>query len=118
MAETTAQQKSSRNTKIGRVVSTKMAKTIVVQVIMKRAHPLYRRVVAKSKKFYAHDETNTAHVGDTVEIEETCVPCPSFEALETGRTLFRRPSWWATKQLNLIPSSWPLALSHGTTGIR
>jgi small subunit ribosomal protein S17 len=71
MAETTAQQKSSRNTKIGRVVSTKMAKTIVVQVIMKRAHPLYRRVVAKSKKFYAHDETNTAHVGDTVEIEET-----------------------------------------------
>jgi small subunit ribosomal protein S17 len=71
MAETTAQQKSSRNTKIGRVVSTKMSKTIVVQVIMKRAHPLYRRVVAKSKKFYAHDESNTAHVGDTVEIEET-----------------------------------------------
>ena len=71
MAETTAQQTSSRNTKIGRVVSTKMSKTIVVQVIMKRAHPLYRRVVAKSKKFYAHDESNTAHVGDTVEIEET-----------------------------------------------
>ena len=71
MAETTAQQTSSRNTKIGRVVSTKMSKTIVVQVIMKRAHPLYRRVVAKSKKFYAHDEGNTAHVGDTVEIEET-----------------------------------------------
>jgi small subunit ribosomal protein S17 len=71
MAETTAQHTSSRNTKIGRVVSTKMAKTIVVQVIMKRAHPLYRRVVAKSKKFYAHDESNTAHVGDTVEIEET-----------------------------------------------
>ena len=40
MAETTAQQTSSRNTKIGRVVSTKMSKTIVVQVIMKRAHPL------------------------------------------------------------------------------
>jgi small subunit ribosomal protein S17 len=71
MAETTAQHTSNRNTKIGRVVSTKMAKTIVVQVIMKRAHPLYRRVVAKSKKFYAHDESNTAHVGDTVEIEET-----------------------------------------------
>src|ERR1700749_4784893 len=71
MAETTAQQTSSRNTKIGRGVSTKMSKTIVVQVIMKRAHPLYRRVVAKSKKFYAHDEGNTAHVGDTVEIEET-----------------------------------------------
>jgi small subunit ribosomal protein S17 len=71
MAETTAEHVSKRNTKIGRVVSTKMSKTIVVQVIMKRAHPLYRRVVAKSKKFYAHDESNTAHVGDTVEIEET-----------------------------------------------
>ena len=72
MAETaTAQQTSSRSTKIGRVVSTKMSKTIVVQVIMKKAHPLYRRVVAKSKKFYAHEENNTARVGDFVEIEET-----------------------------------------------
>lgn len=70
MAETIA-KKVSRNTKIGEVVSTKMNKTIVVQVIMKKAHPLYRRVVAKSKKFYAHDENNTAHVGDFVEIEET-----------------------------------------------
>jgi small subunit ribosomal protein S17 len=72
MAETaTAQQTSSRSTKIGRVVSTKMSKTIVVQVIMKKSHPLYRRVVAKAKKFYAHDENNTARVGDFVEIEET-----------------------------------------------
>ncbi|HET9283047.1 MAG TPA: 30S ribosomal protein S17, partial [Candidatus Angelobacter sp.] len=46
-------------------------KTIVVQTIMKKSHPLYRRVVAKAKKFYAHDENNTAHVGDFVEIEET-----------------------------------------------
>jgi len=71
MAETTAAKTSSRSTKIGEVVSTKMSKTIVVQVIMKKAHPLYRRVVAKSKKFYAHDEGNTARVGDFVEIEET-----------------------------------------------
>ncbi len=71
MAETTVKKTSSRSTKIGRVVSTKMSKTIVVQVIRKKAHPLYRRVVAKSKKFYAHDENNTAHVGDFVEIEET-----------------------------------------------
>lgn len=60
-----------RATKIGQVVSTKMQKTIVVEVIMKRSHPLYRRVIAKSKKFYAHDESNTAKVGDYVEIEET-----------------------------------------------
>ena len=70
MAETTTTQ-SRRATKIGQVVSTKMSKTIVVEVIMKKAHPLYKRVIAKNKKFYAHDETNTAKVGDFVEIVET-----------------------------------------------
>ena len=70
MAETTEKQ-SRRATKIGQVVSTKMSKTIVVEVIMKKAHPLYKRVIAKNKKFYAHDEDNSAHVGDFVEIEET-----------------------------------------------
>ena len=71
MAETTTKQQSRRSTKIGQVVSTKMAKTIVVETVMKKSHPLYRRVVAKTKKFYAHDENNTARVGDFVEIEET-----------------------------------------------
>ena len=70
MAETTTKQ-SHRATKVGQVVSTKMSKTIVVEVIMKKAHPLYKRVIAKNKKFYAHDESNTARVGDYVEIEET-----------------------------------------------
>ena len=70
MAETTEKQ-SRRATKIGQVVSNKMSKTIVVEVIMKKAHPLYKRVIAKNKKFYAHDEDNSAHVGDFVEIEET-----------------------------------------------
>ena len=71
MAETTNTQQSRRSTKIGQVVSTRMAKTIILETVMKKAHPLYRRVVAKSKKFYAHDENNTARVGDFVEIEET-----------------------------------------------
>jgi small subunit ribosomal protein S17 len=72
MAETaTAKKQSRRAIKIGRVVSTKMAKTIVVEVGMRKSHTLYRRVVSKAKKFYAHDENNTAHVGDYVEIEET-----------------------------------------------
>ena len=70
MAETNEKQ-SRRATKIGQVVSNKMSKTIVVEVIMKKAHPLYKRVIAKNKKFYAHDENNSAHVGDYVEIEET-----------------------------------------------
>ncbi|HEV2989953.1 MAG TPA: 30S ribosomal protein S17 [Candidatus Angelobacter sp.] len=72
MAETaTTSQKSRRSTKIGLVVSTKMQKTIVVEVTMRKSHGLYRRVVSHSKKFYAHDENNTARVGDTVELEET-----------------------------------------------
>src|SRR5215468_2821764 len=70
MAETTAKQ-STRSTKIGQVVSTKMNKTIVVQTIMKKSHPLYRRVVAKTKKVYAHDAHGTARVGDFAELEET-----------------------------------------------
>jgi len=70
MAETTATQ-SRRNTKIGYVVSTKMAKTIVVETTRQKAHKLYRRVISRSKKFYAHDENNTARVGDVVLIEET-----------------------------------------------
>src|SRR5579864_7709165 len=74
MAETATQvQKtdSHRKEKIGYVVSTKMAKTIVVEVDMQRAHPKYKRVIAKSKKFYAHDEQNTARTGDVVRIVET-----------------------------------------------
>jgi len=72
MAESTTVEKASRRkTLVGEVVSTKMQKTIVVEVDRRKAHGLYCRVVARSKKFYAHDEKNTAHLGDVVEIEET-----------------------------------------------
>src|SRR6267154_4326667 len=60
-----------RNEKVGNVVSTKMQKTIVVEVEMRRAHPKYKRVIRQTKKFYAHDEANTARVGDQVRIRET-----------------------------------------------
>jgi small subunit ribosomal protein S17 len=71
-AQSAAQKKESRrNEKIGEVVSTKMQKTIVVEVEMRKAHPKYRRVMKTSKKFYAHDEQNTARVGDMVRIRET-----------------------------------------------
>jgi small subunit ribosomal protein S17 len=56
---------------IGRVVSSRMQKTIVVEVVRKKTHPFYGRVVSKAKKFYAHDENNEAHVGDYVRLEET-----------------------------------------------
>lgn len=70
---TTTQEQTSGHRKelIGNVVSTKMQKTIVVEVIRQKAHPMYRRVVKRNKKFYAHDENNTAHVGDVVRIVET-----------------------------------------------
>src|SRR5271169_1565843 len=75
MAETTTNSKAvqagRRKTLIGEVVSTKMAKTIVVEVRRQKAHPFYKRVVSRSKKFYAHDEQGTAHMGDFVKIEET-----------------------------------------------
>ena len=71
ITNTAAQKKTGRATQVGQVVSTKMDKTIVVSVDMKKAHPLYRRVIRRSKKYYAHDEQNQALVGDIVRIEET-----------------------------------------------
>jgi small subunit ribosomal protein S17 len=56
---------------IGHVVSNRMNKTIVVQVVRRKSHPLYSRVISKAKKFYAHDEKNEAHIGDVVRLEET-----------------------------------------------
>jgi len=57
-------------TKIGRVVSDKMNKTVTVLVERRVKHPLYAKVVRRSKKYHAHDENNEYHVGDTVWIEE------------------------------------------------
>src|SRR5437762_7626704 len=56
---------------VGEVVSNRMQKTIVVEVVRKKAHPFYGRVVSKAKKFYAHDEKNEARIGDVVRLEET-----------------------------------------------
>lgn len=60
-----------RRTKVGRVVSDKMDKTVVVSVERLRRHPIYKRVVRLSSKFKAHDEANVARIGDTVRIEES-----------------------------------------------
>src|SRR5579863_5285999 len=70
-AETAQAPASRRNEKVGNVVSTKMQKTIVVEVEMRKAHPKYKRIVKSSKKFYAHDEQNSARVGDVVRIRES-----------------------------------------------
>jgi small subunit ribosomal protein S17 len=71
-ATPTAEKAQGRRKEVvGEVVANRMHKTIVVQVTRKKAHPFYGRTIARNKKFYAHDETNTAHVGDVVRIEET-----------------------------------------------
>jgi len=64
-------ERNNRKTLIGKVVSNKMDKTIVVAIERKVPHPLYKKVVAKTKKFKAHDEKNECSIGDTVEIMET-----------------------------------------------
>ena len=66
-----AEKHTGRKILIGTVVSNKMQKTIVVEVTRKKAHPMYKRVISIRKKFYAHDEKNEAHPGDTVRIEES-----------------------------------------------
>ncbi|MCD6521464.1 30S ribosomal protein S17 [Candidatus Calescamantes bacterium] len=60
-----------KKTLIGRVVSDKMDKTVVVLVERKVAHPLYKKIITKRKKFYAHDPENKAKEGDWVKIEES-----------------------------------------------
>jgi len=57
--------------KVGRVVSDKMDKTVVVAVDYLKPHPLYRKIIRKTNKFHAHDEENTCKVGDLVRIEES-----------------------------------------------
>lgn len=65
------QVQGKRKTKVGRVVSDRMDKTIVVSVERLARHRLYKRVIRLSTKFKAHDETNDARIGDTVLIEES-----------------------------------------------
>src|SRR5262249_194880 len=71
MPGTVTAQSMARKEIVGEGVSNKMQKTIGVEVVRKKSHKLYGRVVSKAKKFYAHDERNEAHVGDVVRLEET-----------------------------------------------
>jgi small subunit ribosomal protein S17 len=64
-------ERANRKTRIGRVVSDKMDKTIVVAVETKVRHPLYGKIMNKTTKFKAHDENNEARINDRVSIMET-----------------------------------------------
>ena len=64
-------ERNLRKTKVGRVVSDKMQKTIVVAIEDNVKHPLYKKVIKRTVKFKAHDENNECRIGDKVEIMET-----------------------------------------------
>ncbi|WP_026688004.1 30S ribosomal protein S17 [Azovibrio restrictus] len=82
MTETT----SNKRTLIGRVVSDKMDKTVTVLVERRVKHPIYGKIITKSKKYHAHDENNEMGEGDLVEIEES-------------RPISRSKTWRVTKLL-------------------
>ena len=64
-------ERNLRKTRVGRVVSNKMDKTVVISIEDNVKHPLYNKIVKKTVKFKAHDEENVCNIGDKVEIMET-----------------------------------------------
>jgi small subunit ribosomal protein S17 len=80
--------KGTKNEKVGEVVSTKATKTIVVEVTRRVSHPLYKRIITKRVKFYAHDEKQTARKGDVVRIVE-CRPLSRLKRWTLGEIVRR-----------------------------
>ena len=80
------EKKGHKNEKVGEVVSTKMTKTIIVQVSRRVPHPLYKRIITKRKKFYAHDEESRAKLGDVVRIIE-CRPLSKLKRWRLGEVM-------------------------------
>ena len=62
---------TSKRTLVGRVVSDKMDKTVTVLIERRVKHPMYDKIIVRSKKYHAHNESNEARAGDLVEIQET-----------------------------------------------
>ena len=75
-----------KNEKVGEVVSTKMQKTIIVEVARRVPHPLYKRIMNKRKRFYAHDEEGQANLGDVVRIIE-CRPLSKLKCWRLGEVI-------------------------------
>jgi small subunit ribosomal protein S17 len=88
MAEQQVQKerKTRKTEKVGEVVSAKMTKTIVVEVTRRVPHPVYKRIINKRNKFYAHDEQETAKLGDVVRIVE-CRPMSKLKRWALGEVV-------------------------------
>ncbi len=76
----------NKNEKIGEVVSARMRKTIVVEVTRRVPHPVYKRIINKRNKFYAHDEEGAAKLGDVVRIIE-CRPISKLKRWRLGEVI-------------------------------
>ncbi len=72
-AETKEREQTARTQKVGRVLSNKMDKTVVIGVDFVRRHPIYKKRITRTSRFFAHDEQNDCREGDLVRIEE-CRP--------------------------------------------
>jgi len=77
---------ASKRTLSGRVVSDKMDKTVTVLVERRVRHPLYGKIITRSKKYHAHDEKNEFHEGDVVLIEE-CRPIAKTKAWRVSKLI-------------------------------
>ena len=101
VTESAATVQGKRKTKVGRVVSDRMDKTIVVSVERLTRHRLYKRVIRLTTKFKAHDETNDAHIGDTVLIEESR-PLSATKRWRLVQVVQRASDHGASAELELI----------------
>jgi small subunit ribosomal protein S17 len=77
-------KETSKRTLVGEVVSDKMDKSVTVLIKRQMKHPLYGKIIERSKKYHAHDETNQVKAGDVVEIQE-------------GRPISKTKSWTVTR---------------------
>ena len=84
----TTQERGNRKVHQGKVVSDKMDKTVVVWIENRVRHPLYGRIMRQTTRVKAHDETNDAHTGDTVEIVE-CRPMSKDKRFRVTRVVQR-----------------------------
>ena len=65
------EERNLRKTRVGKVVSNKMDKTVVVSIQDNVRHPLYKKIIKRTVKLKAHDEENSCNIGDTVKVMET-----------------------------------------------
>jgi small subunit ribosomal protein S17 len=95
--------KTTRKRRTGKVISNKMNKTIVVKVVTSSKHVTYNRVMKHANKFMAHDENNTAKIGDTVLIEET-------------RPLSKDKRWRLVKVIKQVQAAELISIDEAVTG--